>query len=217
MDDEKRFKALKIYVTGYGAFGDIITNPTTVLVNKIKENLAQIYEIYNFEIISADILKVAWSEVEKFCEDLHQKLENEKDNEVMHLVIHFGVASSREHITVERIARNSTCGADVDGVEKKGHINHLCLQDYGCRLDINSIIESINSKGESFAAPSDDAGSYLCNYIYYCNESRCRGKNLDNVFCVFIHMPMHEFVNECLQYQYFIDFVNEVREKYIKD
>ena len=26
-------------MTGYGAFGKILTNPTTVLVNKIKENL----------------------------------------------------------------------------------------------------------------------------------------------------------------------------------
>ena len=216
MNDNKRFKYLKVHVTGYGAFGKILTNPTTVLVNKIKENLIEINNTSNnFQISSAEILKVAWSEAEKYCSDIHKSFENEKDEEVMHLFVHFGVASMRSNITIERIARNCNSGPDVDGICRSGNITEICSDQYECRLNVNKIIESLLSKGNGHVGPSDDAGDYLCNYIYFTNESKCKINKLDNVFCVFIHMPLFEVIEENTQYKFFHDFLNEVREIYL--
>ena len=42
MDELKRFDKLKVFITGFGAFGNVLNNPTTYLVNRIKEMKSQI-------------------------------------------------------------------------------------------------------------------------------------------------------------------------------
>ena len=217
MEDPKRFEKLKLYVTGFGAFGNVLTNPTSILVSKITENKTLLEEVLNIEIVSTDVLKVTMSEAEKYCDNIHNQLSSNMDKNTMHLVIHFGVAAKSTKIHLETIAKNRFKGTDVDGVTKEGCINENCNEAYLSRLDLNMICTMLrSSKYENFLDLSNDAGSYLCNFIYFCSESRCKSENYDNVFCQFVHVPLFENINEEIQYNFFIDFITIIKEIYIK-
>ena len=218
MDDKKKFKSLKLYITGFGAFGNILTNPTTILVNKIKENKSTLEEIYCYEIKSAEVLKVTMSEAERYCQNINKELDNNTDKEIMHLNIHFGVAASRDKICLEFKAKNEFNGTDVDGVKKNGFIAENCGMEICCRLDLNEILKGINrGSNNQNVEISHDAGTYLCNYIYYHSETNSKKNNSENVFCVFIHVPILDVINEEAQYEFFSDFINQVKEIYLEN
>lgn len=160
----------KIFITGFGAFGKIKRNPSQVLV----ENLTGFQKT---------ILPVSYNEVNCFI----------KSNKLSRYdaILMLGVATNTSKMRFERFAKNQAGNTpDIEGKALNGKIE----------------LESPSKlKGNLFAGLfretdywmySDDAGDYLCNYIYYRACLKYPDKKVG-----FLHVPSFDKIDQETQQQ----------------
>lgn len=215
---QRKFKSLKIYITGYGIFEGVENNPSELLVNKIQSNIEQIHHKFGkrLEIEHTEIMKVAIQEVNQKTQQLYQKINDyiKSDDEVMHLIIHFGVDMGAKSITLESRCSNLFEGHDVEGFTINGKINkENSNNSYLCKLDLLPICSELNKS--HLVEISKDAGTYLCNYVYFLSSQKWHDDR--NVHSIFIHVPHYETICVDKVYDCFFDFLSCVMNKYIYD
>ena len=94
-------------------------------------------------------------------------------------VVLLGLGASRTSIDVELIARN----LDDDGTErKKRPIDPQGPERRESTLPVGRVLDLLRKEGLP-ARPSQDAGRYLCNHVFYVAAGRVEGP------CGFIHLP----------------------------
>lgn len=116
------------------------------------------------------------------------------------IVVHFGLDGGATGITLERFARNR-CGDHPDNI---GHCFSGSIVSVSDEEDSEDIIPSrlplldIHDELERRGIPvqwSDDAGGYLCNYIFYLSASTSRQKPCPEWtpgMVGFVHVPRME-------------------------
>uniref|UniRef100_A0A1B6MIU3 Pyroglutamyl-peptidase I n=1 Tax=Graphocephala atropunctata TaxID=36148 RepID=A0A1B6MIU3_9HEMI len=102
------------------------------------------------------------------------------------LVVHVGVSSLAQKITLEQIAQKS--GYDrCDIYGQTPACNECCVGStpvIQSGLDIMQLSNTINSTSDTVqTCLSDNAGRYLCEYIYYTSLS------IDKSRSIFVHVP----------------------------
>lgn len=143
-------KTPRILLTAFGPFNKFIVNPSQLVLENIQVQLGE-------KNVTYKLLDVSYQDVDKFSQEL---------DEHFSLIIHMGVATDAIKMRLELLARNNVQGLDVLGHE----LPVLTISDDGQNLLTNfpkKIIDSIAVSYKSAIVLSDDAGSYLCNYIYY--------------------------------------------------
>lgn len=150
----------QILVTGFGPFGDIATNPSQLLAQSCGA--------------PHRILEVSFRAVDAFLNELSQMPAQR--------VLHIGVAGGAEKMRIEWVARNQI--GDTPDVRN---------EKYGPGpIDANgppNLAASLWSHPD-FAqpcedwTPSVDAGTYLCNYVFYQALQRCPQHRVG-----FLHVP----------------------------
>lgn len=202
-----KYKHLKILITGYGPFMNISNNPSQILVEHIKENIHNLLkDLNNVDLINHEIFEVSCDYV---CKNLNKIHDNINDQEFLFLIVHFGVNSSSKVIQLESQSKNFIC----DFVKYKGCIEENGKETYKCKLNLNEIHEELKGLGHNVEV-SQDAGYYLCNYIYY--KSCHKFEQFDNVIPIFIHIPEINNANTEQCFQLFCDFIKIVNNKKLK-
>jgi pyroglutamyl-peptidase len=213
MNDCPRFKTLNVYFTGYGMFSTIDINPSELLVQKIESQKEEIEKQLgpNVKINHSEILRVAWKEVDQKAEQIYNKIEH-SNKEDLHLLIHIGVNSDGDVIHLESVARNCASGNDVDGCAMEGKIDETCNDAYKCKLDLGVLCEKLKLNNHVVGI-SEDAGDYLCNYVYF--KSSQKWQNHNNVHTVFIHVPSEKTISVDSVYACVIDFLVNIKNLYV--
>jgi pyroglutamyl-peptidase len=165
----------KILLTGFVPFSDVSVNPSETLVRDLHQLLKTNLD-YQFEMM---ILPVDYKQVGIVI--------NAIDFSEFDFAFHFGVARSRQRISLERVALNwmESTIPDNSGT----HINRQQIDANAPAavfnsLDLAMISEKINQKyNEDVTEVSFSAGAYVCNYVYYKAMSKTPN-------CLFIHIPV---------------------------
>jgi pyroglutamyl-peptidase len=105
------------------------------------------------------VLPVAW---QRATDELLRALETEQPE----LVVCFGQADGRAHLSVERFALNFDEGTDEAGEERRAEIATDSPVAFRSSLPVDAIIEALRADGIP-AASSRDAGGFLCNHVFY--------------------------------------------------
>ncbi|HET6645533.1 MAG TPA: hypothetical protein VFG65_08560 [Fimbriimonadales bacterium] len=158
----------RLFVTGFGPFGEFATNPSQILVDGLS----------GFE---RAILPVSYDSADKFAE---AGLPRGHDRLLM-----VGVHGKADKMRVERIAKNWV-GPHVDVEGRSRQVGRI--SDFDDRL-VGELFRDWRHKTTAWKA-STDAGSYLCNYLYF-QATRLMPK----VRTGFLHVPPFEFVDENTQ------------------
>ena len=145
---------MKTLVTYFEPFGGRTANASKEVASLLNE----------FETIE---LPVSWLQVESKIEEILSK-----HPDCLFLI---GEAGSYQEITVEKTAHNMCNGLDNYGVNKN---NEPIVND-----GPNDIQTKFNLENVKYRI-SDDAGKYLCNYVYYLALTKA---NVTKV--AFIHLP----------------------------
>lgn len=149
---------LRIAVAGFGPFRGVPKNPSGEIVRAI----AKLRRFPAASIsVDAAILTTAYGEAERQLEML---LSQNPD-----AVVLFGVAGRAKHVRVETVARNRASLLHPDHarhtpVARK--LNAAGIPDLKVRGSAIRIRNAIRQSGAS-AELSIDAGSYLCNAVFY--------------------------------------------------
>lgn len=146
---------MRILVTSFGPFNNFKANPSNQIMEMLKQKInafSQPNTYYEFETI-----EVSWSGVSKFIEA--------KKNETFDFIFHLGVASNESNMRIETSGQNIQSGTDIENITPEEY--QIIKNEPNLNTSISiEILNNFVSKND-FISMSSDAGSYLCNYLYF--------------------------------------------------
>ena len=203
-------KTVRVLCTGFGPFQDKYpVNPSYEIVRL----LANPHSIRTADGNEVQIIgygtpiRVSYEEVRNFVPILHESYLGTVD-----IILHIGMASGRQYYTAELYAHRDgyTKNKDLDGrtLPLDDGLIHFgdCPAMMTTSLDYDEVLSNWKRKllelPESSLArtadcrPSEDAGHYLCDYIYYNSlawfgrqSGRLDGGKLTDRPVIFLHVP----------------------------
>jgi pyroglutamyl-peptidase len=165
---------MRILVTCFGKFHDFSENPSKNVLEQIK-HLTKETKNVEFEWEELDVV---FNKVDNFIEHVNHNHD---------LIIHLGVATGAEKIRFELNAHNIKDGKDTNGV----CFSNSPIQDGEYKIETTFPIELMYDfveKNKNVAEISNDAGAYLCNYVYFKSLSKSYSKSK----IIFIHVADYQ-------------------------
>ncbi len=140
-----------VLITGFGPFPGIDSNPSATVMERLR-----------LEGHEAHVLPTEYGAGLALMESLLVKIDPD-------IVLCFGVAGDAERIRLERLARNTVSterpdaagDSPVDGAVEKGGPYVI-----GSTLPLEAIARALQARDIPWEW-SDNAGDYLCNYMFY--------------------------------------------------
>jgi len=165
----------KVYITGFGPFGNIEDNPSDALRKAL----------VNSDGIAVPLEGSETLEVSQVGVDKYSKGNKVSENDI---VIHLGVASSSDRILLESRAVNNMAFPipDVHGRTPTGCILKDTDEFLYTSLPVAELACSMRDNGYKCDI-SYDAGKYLCNYLYFKSLARIKSRRV-----LFVHVPTFE-------------------------
>ena len=202
------FEKINIYLTGYGPFRTIKENPSEKVANFLFENKYRL-NTKNTSILYKQIFQVTTEDVDNNIDKLFNFVaKNNVDKKTLHIIVSFGVAQNRLVNTIERLGKNY-----IYDLIKDKKIDEKIPDDIFSKNPVKNIVKGIQKMNDIQCKYSNDAGTFLCNYIYF-NTLR-KYLNDDNVCSFFIHIPMLENYDLNKHEQFFMNFISVLEDLYI--
>jgi pyrrolidone-carboxylate peptidase len=198
-------------VTGFGPYSKLKNsqNPSDVAVQSLPDKIS--VPLLDDELV-VDVVKrtlrVSYSTADAFYKDFPSSVGRTK---APVLILHVGVNCNITCVHLEEGAVNQAEGIDVDGCESV--TGTVTKERSGCRvcseLGLPGVAQSVRLRCQKFMQEpridiSQDAGQYLCNYIYYKACKWCASQKMQDsalgplekhscssrTACLFVHIPM---------------------------
>jgi pyroglutamyl-peptidase len=160
-----------ILATGFEPFGGSGTNPSQQLVERLQG-------------VERAFLPVSYA---RAADALRRALRAAKPD----VVLCFGQADGRVGISVERFAHNLDEAASTDNDAATGSgapIDPDGPAAYAATLPVDEIVAALRAEGIP-AAPSRDAGGFLCNHVFYV-LMRALEQERPGAIGGFVHVPL---------------------------
>ena len=171
---------VKILLTGFEPFGDLKVNPSQAILESISERQT----LCNLHEINTIILPVRFDSAGARIKKTIQEFKPD-------VILSLGLSGSSDSITLERKAMNLKQDVELQNTKNiKGPTVILlgCPISYKSTLPLDRIYRSLKDRNIPVSI-SDDAGRYVCNYVFYlaCHQI----KLLENSGKTgFIHVPL---------------------------
>ena len=169
-----------IFITGFGSFGSIKENPSSIILEDLQNELAK--KSILVKILS---LPVSYQRASTLIDNL---LKHQTFDLVLGMGLHRG-----SDFRLEATARPNTTSKsrDIDGKTSESYEAINPHQLYS-PLDIDVIIRAANEKFP-WIRRSDNASGYVCEAIYH----RLLSHSLRSTTpCVFLHIPSFEYCSQ---------------------
>ena len=208
------YDKLNIYLTGYGPFMTIKENPAEKVSSYIFQNYSKL-NTQTTNILYNQIFEVKTDYVDNNISklfDIIKKYENneeDKDKNILHIIISIGVAENRKVNTLEIRGKNYIYDRIVDKI-----IDENKPEYYYSKTPIKYIIKGIQNFNNSECKYSNDAGTYLCNYMYFTTLSKCFYEK--NMCSFFLHIPTLNNYSIEKQEIFFKNFIDVLESLYLK-
>ena len=208
------YDKLNIYLTGYGPFMTIKENPAEKVSSYIFKNYSKL-NTQTTNILYNQIFEVKTDYVDNNISklfDIIKKYENDeedKDKNILHIIISIGVAENRKVNTLEIRGKNYIYDRIVDKI-----IDENKPEYYYSKTPIKYIIKGIQNFNNSECKYSNDAGTYLCNYMYFTTLSKCFDEK--NMCSFFLHIPTLNNYSIEKQEIFFKNFIDVLESLYLK-
>jgi pyroglutamyl-peptidase len=150
----------RILITGFSVFPGAPVNPTEKLIAALRDDPAALPGNIRLET-----LPVEYAAVPGLLDTFGREFAPD-------IAIHFGLSASATGFTLERLARNGIAAsrADNSGAQPGSACIVDGAGDFPSTLPLDAIAADLNDAGLPVAW-SDDAGGYLCNYLFYLSRS----------------------------------------------
>ena len=203
-----KFEKINLYLTGYGPFGTIKENPAEKVSTFLFEHKDELKTKFT-SILYNQIFEVTTGNVDQNISKIFNFIEkNNTDKKSLHIIISFGVAQNRLVNTIETLGQNY-----IYDLIKDQKIDDNKPEKFYSKTPVKSIVKGIQKFEEIECKFSNDAGTYLCNYIYY--HTLAKYLNEENVCSFFIHVPELKNYNLDKHEKFFRNFISVLEDLYI--
>ncbi|SPO05495.1 uncharacterized protein DNG_08182 [Cephalotrichum gorgonifer] len=195
-EQEPERPAVEVLVTGFGPFRKYGVNPSYEIVSRLPNRIDPLdSEPGAPEIIlrrPSDPVKVAYQHVFRAIPELYETYPN------VRYFVHVGVSHLATCCQLETRARKGPYeGLDVDGRRWCGDADgwddvwRSAPEQIQSAVDVEGIAVKMASGGKWEVSTSNDAGLYLCEFIYFnsMHTARRLGEAGRDIKGVFIHVP----------------------------
>jgi pyroglutamyl-peptidase len=168
----------RVLVTGFSSFPGAPANPTERLIAELSAREA---ELSSFGEVRLVVLQVEYlalpAELARLGAEFHPDI-----------AIHFGLSGKASGFMLERLARN-VVGESPDNAGHVPDARTICA--LAETLPSTLPLEPLHAKLSAAGLPvdwSDDAGDYLCNYLFYHSRSAL-AEGFAPAVSGFVHVP----------------------------
>ncbi|KAM0948431.1 putative pyroglutamyl-peptidase I [Dioscorea sansibarensis] len=197
-----------IHVTGFKKFHGVCDNPTETIVSNLREFMEKKGLPKGLVLGSCNVLEVAG---EGALAALYQVLESAVtglDVESLEtgqvIWLHLGVNSGATKFAIENQAINEATFRSPDELGWKPQRVPIVPED-GClsrtretSLPVDEIVKGLENMGYE-VAHSNNAGRFVCNYVYYHSLLFAEQHKIKSIF---VHVPLFNTINEEQQMQF---------------
>jgi pyroglutamyl-peptidase len=162
----------RVLATGFEPFGGSTVNPSQQLIEALDGEVATALLPVSYAR-AADVLRAAVREAEP------------------DVVICFGQADGRTGISIERFAHNLDEATTTDNDTAAGSgaaIDPAGPAAYPATLPVDDLVAALRAEGIP-AAPSRDAGGFLCNHVFYVLMGLLEAER-PQALGGFVHVPL---------------------------
>ncbi|KAL3651404.1 hypothetical protein CASFOL_004406 [Castilleja foliolosa] len=208
MGSEGPKPAVTIHVTGFKKFHGVSENPTETIVNNLREYMNKRGLPKGMIIGSCTILETAGQGASG---PLYQTLQSalNMDHTTASsagtiIWVHFGVNSGATRFAIEQQAVNEAtfrCPDQMGWKPQKVPIvpaDGVISRIRETSLPVEDITKSLAKMGYEVIT-SDDAGRFVCNYVYYHS---LRFAEQNGIKSLFVHVPLFLTIDEDTQMQF---------------
>jgi pyroglutamyl-peptidase len=169
---------MRVLVTGFGPFGGHTTNPSTAVAHALDG-----LECDGVTFVARAPLPVRFAEAAEAALDAARALR-------VDAIVALGLAAGTPHVRIERRAKNRATAHEPDAAGRVCAAEEAepgGAESLATPLDADAFVQHLESDGFA-CAPSDDAGGYVCNDLYYrLLSAAARGEGPAHV--LFVHIP----------------------------
>ncbi|CAN6724478.1 unnamed protein product [Malus baccata var. baccata] len=195
-----------IHVTGFKKFHGVSENPTETIVSKLTEYVKKKGSSKGLVLGSCSILETAGQGALVALYQTLRSAINEQDtsNSSRTIWLHFGVNSGATKFAIEHQAVNEATFRCPDEMGWKPQKVPIIPSDGGIAhiretsLPVEEITKALAKKGYEVMT-SDDAGRFVCNYVYYHS---LRFAEQNGIKSLFVHVPLFLTIAEETQMQF---------------
>ncbi|XP_031846942.1 pyroglutamyl-peptidase 1 [Nomia melanderi] len=166
-----------VLVTGFGPFNNHVVNASWEAVKELNKLFADSEELKNVKLITEEI-PVSYDDVATYLPKLLEEY-----NPMV--VLNVGVSSQADCLTIECCAHNNGY-VKPDICEKCPDESTITPEVFKTAINVDEVCEAVNKNSketECNACVSDNAGRYLCEYIFYKSLQMKPQRTL------FVHVP----------------------------
>ncbi|CAL4922829.1 unnamed protein product [Urochloa decumbens] len=194
-----------VHVTGFKRFYGVAENPTEKIVRNLQSFLEKRGMPKGLVLGSCTILEAAGQGALGPLYELFESSVVNREcgslNQGQVILLHFGVNSGSHRFALENQAVNEAtfrCPDELGWKPQRVPImssDGSILQSRQTTLPVKEISKSLQQMGYD-VAPSDDAGRFVCNYVYY-HSLRFAEKH--GIRSLFVHFPLFSAIDEEVQ------------------
>ena len=221
---------ITFFVTGFGPFGGFEENPTSTIIQSLKEEqTAQNPRLCNVDML--EVVRVAASsateEVNRIIEHVKSSAHNNPSpGQNKHaIIIHFGVNHMKGQKKMFQLEQNAFNQAnfripDEDGFKPQNEeISESQPLRHRLSTDLNALrIKNHLAKKGFEVGLSDDAGRFVCNYIYWSSlhkvQEEKNSSDVDDIdiHVMFVHVPRFDDISKETQVEFSIELLDSIEE-----
>ncbi|KAH9773203.1 hypothetical protein WN944_020296 [Citrus x changshan-huyou] len=198
-------KAVTIHINGFKKFQGIAENPTETVVNNLKAYVERRGLPAGVTLGSCTVLEAAGDgALPTLLKTLESSISQTNSNNEQVIWIHVGVNSGSSKFALERRAVNEATFLCPDQLGWQPQQIPVVLEDGGISrsrqtsLSTEAILKFLKKKGFDVVI-SDDAGRFVCNYVYYHSLRFAEQKGHKSLF---VHVPLFSTIDEDTQMQF---------------
>ncbi|KAL0799050.1 hypothetical protein Bca101_054225 [Brassica carinata] len=209
-------KAITIHVTGFKKFLGVSENPTEKIANNLRSYVEKRGLPSGLSLGSCTVLETAGegakSQLYEVLESSVAVVSGDKNISGTVVWLHLGVNSGATKFAIEKQAVNEAHFRCPDQLGWQPQVKRvisitkklMLLLKTSCSSE--SILKLLKNKGFD-VVESDDAGRFVCNYVYYHSLRFAEQKGHKSLF---VHVPLFSKISEDTQMQFVVSLLEAI-------
>ncbi|XP_074566630.1 uncharacterized protein LOC141823268 [Curcuma longa] len=197
-----------VHITGFKKFHGVSENPTETIVRNLKGFMQKKELPEGLVLGSCNVLETAGEgalpQLLEFFQHAVSGEVNESLNMKQTILLHLGVNSGATRFAIENQAVNEATFRCQDEKGWKPQRVPIISSDGSLStvretsLPVNEIVKALLNMGYD-VMPSDDAGRFVCNFVYYHS---LRFAEQNRIKSLFVHVPLFLTIDEETQMEF---------------